>query len=81
MQLRIADGLHADNGRDLDAKVTYVGEEQMNLAGQTWRLLHYKLSGKANVDLWYEFDSDRLARQEWVEDGHKTVVELSKIRK
>lgn len=70
----------ADNGRDLDAKVTYVGQEQLNLAGQAVTTTHYKLTGKVNVDLWYD-GSDRVVRQEWVEDGHKTLLELSKLRK
>ena len=72
--------IDADTGRDLDAKVTYVGEEQLNIGGQAVNALHYKLSGKANADLWYD-GADRLVRQEWVEDGHKTVVELNKLRK
>jgi hypothetical protein len=70
----------ADTGRDLEAKVTYVGQEQLNLAGQALTVMHYKLVGKVNVDLWYDA-SDRLVRQEWVEDGHKTLLELNKLRK
>jgi hypothetical protein len=72
--------LDADNGRDLEAKVTYVGLEELKLAGQTVTAHHYRLTGKANVDLWYD-GSDRLIRQEWIEDGHKTLLELSKLRK
>ena len=70
----------ADNGRDLEAKVTFVGQEQMNIAGQAQNVMHYKLTGKCNIELWYD-SADRLARQEFVEDGHKTIVELTKIRK
>jgi hypothetical protein len=70
----------ADNGRDLEAKVTFVGQEQMNIAGQAQNVMHYKLTGKVNVDLWYDA-ADRLVRQEWVEDGHKMLVELTKLRK
>jgi hypothetical protein len=70
----------ADTGRDLDAKVTYVGQEELMISGQSQTLLHYKLAGKVNIDLWFD-DADRLARQEFVEDGHKTIVELTKIRK
>jgi hypothetical protein len=70
----------ADNGRDLEAKVTFVGQEQLKIAGQAQNVMHYKLTGKVNVDLWYDA-ADRLVRQEWVEDGHKTLVELIKLRK
>ncbi len=70
----------ADTGRDLEGKVTFVGQEQLNLAGQVQNVLHYKLAGKLNVDLWYD-SSDRLVRQEWVEEGHKTLLELNRLRK
>jgi Family of unknown function (DUF6134) len=70
----------ADTGRDLDAKVTYVGQEDVMISGQSQTLLHYKLTGKVQIDLWYD-GADRIARQEFVEDGHKTIVELTKIRK
>jgi hypothetical protein len=72
--------IDADTGRSIDSKVTYVGVEKLNLAGQAQTVLHYKLSGKVNVDLWYDA-ADRVVRQEWVEDGHKTLLELSKLRK
>jgi hypothetical protein len=70
----------ADTGRDLEATVGYVGKEELTIGGQALKLLHYKLTGKVAVDLWYD-GADRLTRQEWVEDGHKTIVELTKIRK
>ncbi len=69
-----------DTGRDLEATVGYVGQEELMLSGQAQKLQHYKLTGKVAVDLWYDA-ADRLARQEFVEDGHKTIVELTKIRK
>ena len=70
----------ADTGRDLEAKVTFIGQEQVNLAGQVQNVLHYKLVGKMNVDLWYD-GADRLVRQEWVEEGHKTLLELARLRR
>ena len=60
--------------------MTYVGQEQLNIAGRAQNVMHYKLVGKANVDLWYD-GSDRLVRQEWTEDGHKTLLELGRLRK
>ena len=72
--------LDADTGRDLDAKVTFVGPEEIGPEGQTQTLQHVKLSGKVEVDLWYD-DAKRLAREEWVEDGHKTQLELVRVRR
>ena len=72
--------LDADTGRDLEAKVGYIGQEEIAISGQNQTLMHYKLTGKVQVDLWYD-GAGRLARQEWIEDGHKTLLELTKIRK
>jgi hypothetical protein len=70
----------ADTGRDLECTVAYVGTEDVMVSGQAQSLQHYKLTGKVQVDLWYDA-ADRLTRQEFVEEGHRTIVELTKIRK
>jgi hypothetical protein len=71
--------LDADNGRELSGKLKFVATEKMKVCGQMNQMNHYKLTGKVNVDLWYD-GSDRLVRQEWVESGHKTVLELVRVR-
>jgi hypothetical protein len=72
--------LDADTGRDLDCRVQFVGAAQLAVAGQVHNVNHYKLSGKVQVDVWYD-TADRLVRQEWIEDGHRTVLELSQVKK
>jgi hypothetical protein len=73
--------LDADNGRNLSGKLQFVANEKLPIAGQPIPLNHYKLRGpKLDVDLWYD-GSDRLVRQEWMEQGHKTVVELVRVRR
>lgn len=72
--------LDADNGNELDSKLTYVANEKLRVAGQQVSLNHYRLKGKVQVDLWYD-GSERLVRQEWMEQGHKTVVELIRVRR
>jgi hypothetical protein len=72
--------LDADTGRDLEAKVTFVGQEEVGPEGQTQTVQHVKLTGKVDVDLWYD-DAKRLVRQEWVEDGHRTQLELTRVRR
>ncbi|HVS36955.1 MAG TPA: DUF6134 family protein [Gemmataceae bacterium] len=73
--------IDADCGRDLDAKVEFVGAEKLSLAGQDMTTQHVRLSGKnVGIDLWFD-QSARLVRQEWVEDGHRTIVELSGVRR
>jgi hypothetical protein len=73
--------IDADNGRDLTAKLQFVATEKIKVAGgPEIPLNHYRLSGKVNVDLWYD-GSERLVRQEWIEQGHKTIVELRGVRR
>jgi len=72
--------IDADNGRDLSAQVLYVGVEQRTVAGQMLPVHHYRLTGKVNVDLWYD-GSNRLVRQEFIEQGHRTLIELARVRR
>ena len=72
--------LDADCGRDLEAKVEFVGAEKASPAGQEQTVQHVRLTGKhVAIDLWYD-EAGRLVRQEWVEDGHRTLVELRGVR-
>ena len=42
---------------------------------------HLRLTGKKLLmDLWYD-DARRLVREEWVEDGHRTVMGLDRVRR
>lgn len=71
--------LDADTGRDLQAKVQFVGAEKYGAEGQT--VQHINLSGKGvAIDLWYDA-AKRLVREEWMEDGHRTVVDLLRVRR
>ncbi len=72
--------IDADTGKDLSGKLTFIANEKRRVAGQETTLNHYKLTGTANVELWYD-GNERLVRQEWVEQGHKTVIELLRVRR
>lgn len=72
--------LDADTGKELTATIKYIATEKLKIAGQETTFNRYRLSGKIKMDLWYD-GSDRLVRQEWVEQGHKTVVELTGVRR
>ena len=54
----------------------HVGVEQPSVAGQMQQVQHYRLTGKVNVDLWYD-GHNRLVRQEFEEQKHRTLIELS----
>jgi hypothetical protein len=72
--------LDADTGRDLDGRLQSLGEQQIAIEGRLQNARHFRLTGKVLVDLWYDA-ADRLVRQEWLEDGHRTVLELTGIRR
>jgi hypothetical protein len=72
--------LDADNAKVMTATLKYVATEKVKIAGKEATLNRYRLSGGVKMDLWYD-GSDRLVRQEWVEQGHKTIVELTRVRK
>jgi hypothetical protein len=72
--------IDADTGKTLDSKLQFVATEKRKVAGQEVSLNHYKLTGKVNVDLWYD-GNERLVRQEWMEQGHKTMIELLRVRR
>jgi hypothetical protein len=72
--------LDADTGKDINAHCQYVGTQQLTAAGQVLNCKHFRLTGGVTVDVWYD-DQDRLVRQEALEDGHRTILELARIRR
>lgn len=70
--------IDADTGKDIAATLRYVGMENTPVAGQTVQCAHWRVTGGVQVDLWYD-GFDRLVRQESVEDGHKTQLELTQV--
>jgi hypothetical protein len=72
--------LDADTGELLSGRLQHVGTVQMAVLGQVQNVEHYHLGGDKQVDLWYD-GAERLVRQEWIEQGHRSVLELARIRR
>jgi hypothetical protein len=72
--------IDADTGSDLACRIQHIGTVQMPVAGVVQNVNHYRLSHKIQVDVWYDA-AERLVRQEWIEDGHRTVMELIGLRR
>src|SRR5207249_2066538 len=72
--------LDGDTGRDLTAKLQYVDTVPLNVDGQQQQCVHYRLTGQVQVELWYD-SQEHLVRQESLEDGHRSVLELSALRR
>lgn len=67
--------LDGDTGREILARLEYLGVDRVNVAGELQNCTHYRLSGGVQADLWYDLQ-ERLVRQESVEQGHRTVLEM-----
>ncbi len=70
--------IDTDNGRVLAGKIFHVGRENVMASGQSIAADHYRITGAAGAELWFD-GTDRLVRQETVEEGHKVVLELVKF--
>ena len=70
-----------DTGRDINATLQYVGIEPVRACGAIQNYAHYRVAGAGlNVDLWYD-GHGQLVRQESIEDGHRSVLELVQVTK
>ena len=71
--------LDSDTGRDIQARLTFVGPAVVKVAGQPQNCTQYQLTGNnLHVDLWYDAQ-ERLVRQTSVEQGQQTLLELVRI--
>jgi hypothetical protein len=71
--------IDADNGRDMQGRLQFIGAAQITVAGQPQNVQHYRFNGPNRIELYYDA-AQRLVRQDWVEDGHPTTLELARIR-
>jgi hypothetical protein len=74
-ELRLFD---SDKGRLLTGKLHRVGDVEVSVDEKSIPATHYRLRGDVEVDLWYDREG-RLARQESLESGHRTLLELSEL--
>lgn len=68
----------SDKGRLLSGKLHRIGPVDLTIEDQPIPTTHYRLRGDVEVDLWYDRDG-RLVRQESLESGHRTRLELSEL--
>lgn len=66
----------ADTGKELQGVLDYVGAEERTVAGQQEKCGHYRIRGDVQVDVWFD-SQGRLAYQESLEDGHRSILRLS----
>lgn len=73
--------LEVDTGKEMTGLLELVGTEQLKVGADLKKCYHFRVKGIASpVDLWYD-EYYRLVRQEFVEQGQRTIVELIAIRR
>jgi hypothetical protein len=70
--------IDADTGNEIDGKMQPISTGKMNILGKPTECARYRLTTLQPHDIWYD-SAERMVRQEWVEDGHKTILELTKV--
>jgi len=70
--------LNADKGRQLTAVLEKLEPESLMVGSTEIKANHYRMSGDVEVDVWYDRQG-YIVRQELIESGHRTVLELIKV--
>lgn len=70
--------LDTDKGRQLTATLEKLDPQKITVDSKTLKVNHYRLDGDVEVDVWYD-KYGLMVRQESIESGHKTTLELQKI--
>jgi hypothetical protein len=71
--------LDADTGKELRGQLDFVGTEK--LGAKALDCYHFRVTGiPVPIDLWFDLHH-RLVRQEFTEQGHRTIVELIAVRR
>jgi hypothetical protein len=70
--------LDPDSGKETIGKLEQVGKTEIMVGGKKVSCTQYRLSGSVQVDLWFDA-AQRLLRQDSMEDGHRTVLQLEEI--
>jgi hypothetical protein len=70
--------LDADTGKDLAAKLQYLGARQLMVAGKAQKCTHYQLTGEVQAELWYDAQ-ERLISLKSISDGHHYELILTGI--
>ncbi len=73
--------VEADTGKPINGHLHYIGAERTAVAGQMQACQHYRVTGGPSpVDLWFDA-RERLVRQDYMDDGHRTILQLRSIRR
>jgi hypothetical protein len=69
-----------DTGDQINGQMQFIGQEQITVAGQEMTCSHYRVMRPVPHDIWYD-SSERMVRDVWMSDGHRTEVNLTGLRR
>jgi len=69
-----------DTGDEISGQLQFVGQEQITVAGQAMSWSHYRVMRPVAHDIWYD-SRERMVRDVWMSDGHRSEVVLTGIRR
>ena len=73
--------LDVDTGKEYTGQLQYVGTQQLKVGNDLQNCYHFRVvGGPTNIDLWFD-PHHRLVRQEFVDTGYRTIVQLTGIRR
>ena len=72
--------LDSDKGQQRFGTLEKVGTEKLMVAGGEINVIHYRIRGDVEVDVWYD-EVRRLVRQDSMESGHRMILELSQTQR
>lgn len=70
--------IDADTGRALHGRLEYVDQQSIEVAGNSVECAHYRVTDGAQMELYFD-GHQRLVRQDTVEQGHATVLQLTGV--
>ena len=73
--------VEVDTGKEFNTELKYVETQALKIGSQLQDCFHVRVAAAPTpVDLWFD-KYHRLVRQEFTESGHKTIVQLSNVRR
>jgi hypothetical protein len=73
--------IETDTGKEFVGQLQYIGTEQLTLQSQPQACYHFRVTGGSYpIDVWFD-RYHRLARQEFIDSGHKTIVQLIAVKR
>jgi len=73
--------LDTDTGKEFTGQLQYIGTEQLTYLNQPQSCYHFRVTGGSYpIDVWFD-RYHRLVRQEFIDSGHKTIVQLMGLKR